>query len=82
MMTKEDYMKLPKERLAELLVERDIPQMSPSPTYIPTIIQQARPLCYEPKGTCTNSFHDCVNCPRLATTGGTWTTDTQGTDIK
>lgn len=81
-MTKEDYMKLSKERLAELLVERDIPQMFPPPTYIPTIIQQARPLCYEPGGTCTNPFHDCVNCPRLATTGGTWTTDTQGTGIK
>ena len=25
MLTKEDYMKLPKERLAELLVERDMP---------------------------------------------------------
>ena len=43
MMTKEDYMKLPKERLAELLVERDIPQMSPSPTYIPTIINRQNP---------------------------------------
>ena len=79
-MNKEDYMRLPKERLAELLVERDIPQIAPTP-YIPPIIQQARPLCYEPGGICTNPFHDCINCPRTST-GGTWTTDTIDTSIK
>ena len=55
-MTKKDYMRLPKERLAELLVEAD---------------QRLRPFivalklqCYEPGGTCTNPFHDCINCPK------------------
>ena len=86
-MTKEDYMRLPKERLAELLALRDTAeevnkklmgrQESPN-----IIVQQWHPMCYEPGGTCTNPFHDCVNCPRTATTGGTWTMNTQGTDIK
>lgn len=33
----------------------------------------ARPLCWEPGGTCTNPQMDCVNCPRK-TTGGVFNT--------
>ena len=76
-MKKEDYMKLTKERLAELLAERD------SQPVIPTIIDNSHLSCFE-GGPCLNPFHDCVNCPRQ-TTGGSWTstrtistTDTTG----
>lgn len=57
MLTKEDYMKLSKERLAELLVERD---REPALT-IPIV---ANPKCYEPGGTCINPQRDCINCPK------------------
>lgn len=70
-MTKEDYMKLTKERLAELLAERD------SQPVIPTIIESSRLSCFE-GGPCLNPFHDCVNCPRQ-TTGG-WSTTTVTTN--
>jgi len=55
MLTKEDYMKLSKERLAELLVEKDSIPVYPSyPTY-PGII-------YEPpyKVTCTTDSTNTV----------------------
>lgn len=58
-MTKEDYMKLSKERLAELLAERDLGTMNnPAPVspYDP------RPLCGF-GGYCTNIHRDCVGCP-------------------
>lgn len=63
-MKKEDYMKLSKERLAELLEERDneprlIPASAP-----PVVLQGHHPLCYEPGGTCMNPQMDCINCPR------------------
>ena len=65
-MTKKDYMCLPKERLAELLVERDnIPSFIPYPP-----LYQSRPLCWEPGGTCINPQMDCINCPRRTTRGG------------
>ena len=54
-MTKEDYMRLPKEKLAELLVEKETQRFA---------YMQIHPLCYEPGGTCTNPFHDCINCPK------------------
>lgn len=54
-MTKEDYMRLPKERLAELLVEKENQRFA---------YMQFHPLCYEQGGTCTNPFHDCINCPK------------------
>lgn len=57
-MTKEDYMKLPKERLAELLAEKDN-----EPKFIP-YTPPALP-CYG--GICTNPFHDCIGCPQHAT---------------
>lgn len=84
-MKKEDYMKLSKERLAELLVEQektlaDLRELLTRATAPPTIIkQEARPLCWEEGGTCMNPQMDCVNCPRhgysgrtVTTTGGTW----------
>jgi hypothetical protein len=67
-MTKEDYMKLSKERLAELLAERD------SKPIIPIPIGASRPGCYG-GGVCTNPFHDCINCPRQSS-DGIWTTNT------
>lgn len=30
----------------------------------------ARPLCWEPGGACTNPQMDCVNCPKKTTGGG------------
>lgn len=58
MLTKEDYMKLPKERLAELLVERD--NQLP---IVHTPFSQIVP-CYAPDGICTNPLRDCINCPK------------------
>lgn len=61
MLTKEDYMKLPKERLAELLAERDL-----SVTHVPVYhlpYSQTLP-CYAPDGICTNPQRDCINCPK------------------
>ena len=77
-MKKEDYMRLPKERLAELLEERDNePRYIPTPNFSP-LVQGYHPLCYEPGGTCTNPQMDCVNCPRHYTTGGFVTTTGTG----
>lgn len=52
-MTKEDYMKFSKERLAGLLAERDMPTQIPN---------DPRPMCGF-GGYCTNPYRDCVNCP-------------------
>ena len=67
MLTKEDYMKLPKERLAELLVEKDnqtpfTPKLS---CYDP---------CYDLNAPCPNPQKDCINCPRRGYTGNVITT--------
>ena len=67
-MTKEDYMKLSKERLAELLVERDRESTTTQLSY--------HPQCYEPGGICTNPHRDCINCPRTNMATGYWTTTT------
>lgn len=72
-MTKEDYMKLSKERLAELLAERDA---YPSDV-IPINPHDPRPLCGF-GGYCTNKFRDCVNCPGIYTPLSTTTTTTGG----
>ena len=80
-MTKEDYMKLSKERLAELNVEKDLLLLCsggnnggnnnnfPYPTVngIP---------CFAPGGYCTNPQMDCINCPR---SHGGYTTISTGT---
>ena len=72
-MRKEDYMRLPKERLAELLEERD--NMSHTPTFPPIQITPPNPPCYAPDGTCMNPQQDCIGCPKLWSTGGSWATD-------
>ena len=79
-MTKEDYMRLPKERLAELLVEMEEkflqPITIPNMPAIPTT----------PHGWicdvthCTNPFHDCINCP-IKTTGGITSTNSTSHEI-
>lgn len=58
MMTKEDYMKLSKERLAEMLVEKDI-TVSQSPYSFPMTI----PHCPFDGGCCTYCG-SCTYCPR------------------
>lgn len=81
-MTKKDYMCLPKERLAELLVERDN-----APSFIP-YFPIYKPHCWEPGGICTNPMRDCINCPRMTvmemynTSSGTSTGNTSATDGK
>ena len=60
-MTKEDYMKLPKERLAELLAEKD---------NVPMYIPYNPPTLLCNGSVCTNPFHDCINCPRQVTGWG------------
>ena len=65
-LTKEDYMRLPKERLAELLVERDNEILTP--ITLPKI--PSNPSLFECDGIhCINPQMDCINCPRR-TTGG------------
>lgn len=64
-LTKEDYMRLPKERLAELLVEMDshpIQDIREIPI-VPTPGPKVNWWC---DGTiCTNPQMDCINCPRM-----------------
>lgn len=70
-MTKEDYMFLPKERLAELLAERDAQDKI---DYTP--IDLFIPHCYDPDGVCTNPLKDCTNCPKQFDDGTTTITTT------
>ena len=82
MMTVNDYMKLSKKRLAEMLVERDkidSQRQAPLMPYPYPITYESKP-CYAPDGICTNPFHDCINCPRQFGSGG-YTTSTN-TNIK
>lgn len=60
-MTKEDYMRLPKARLAELLAERDA--LEERFRGIP--LQTWQHPCSDPSYPCINPQHDCVNCPRM-----------------
>ena len=76
MLTKEDYMKLPKERLAELLVEKENRQ----PMVIPAAPNQLP--CCTPGGVCTNPFHDCINCPKPWGDSGVITRTTTNTTFK
>lgn len=69
-MTKEDYMKLSKERLAELLAERDA-----YPSVNIPILNDPRPLCGY-GGYCTNKFRDCIDCPGIHYPTGTRTITT------
>ena len=63
-LTKSDLMHLPKERLAELIVEmqgeQNLTFTTPEkdvPHFIPFQIQH--PYCWEPGGICTNPQMDC-----------------------
>lgn len=87
-LTKEDLMKLSKERLVELLLETQTEQETePNVTpYIPWypynppyIYSQPHTIdtvpCWAPDGYCSNPHHDCIDCPKTATGGsGTWVT--------
>ena len=73
LLTKEDYLKLGIERLAELNVEKDKllykqehEQDTPYAPYAPYIPYEIKtsPLCYEEGGVCTNPQMDCINCPK------------------
>ena len=66
-MTKEDYMKLSKERLAELLANRD--SLIDKLFMIDNNTPYAIPPCYS-GGPCTNPHYDCINCPRKFNSGG------------
>ena len=70
-MTIEDYMKLSKQRLAEILAERDAREEFARGIYrgwFPTE-PTSHPFCYEPGGICVNPQMDCVNCPRRGSGG-------------
>lgn len=70
-MKKKDYMKLSKERLAELLEEHDVRD------YLTSIGQYNPPAivpCFAEGGYCTNKFRDCINCPKDWGAGTTTTT--------
>ena len=70
-MTKEDYMYLPKARLAEMLVERD-KQIAQPAINVPYV--KIDNTCPNTGGLCTNIFHDCINCPKRGYTWGTYET--------
>lgn len=53
-MTKEDYMKLSKERLAELLVERDQIEKQKEWIYPDSFKKGSFPDCCSPNGICKN----------------------------
>lgn len=62
MLTKDDLMKLSKEKLCELLLEEwSKKENTIKPFDFPSL---GRDDCYH-GGPCTNPFHDCINCPRL-----------------
>ena len=79
-LTKKDYMRLPKERLAELLELRDkADELMGRITSPSIVVAPYNPPCYAPDGICTNPQMDCINCPKRGLTSGHWTTDTGGT---
>ena len=71
-MTKEQYMKLTKQELAELLARRDIIEEMRLGSGGVTVTPY-EPPCYQ-GGPCTNPQMDCINCPRRGVTGGFSTT--------
>ena len=79
-LTKQDYMRLSKERLAELLVEMDSHPIEP----IQIPVMPTTPSGWGCDGTvCTNPQMDCINCPLKTTTIGRMvispnTNDTKG----
>ena len=78
MLTKDDLMKLSKERLCELLLEEwSKKENTLKPFDFPSLGMDD---CYH-GGQCTNPFHDCINCPRLFSGNGT-TISTDGTNLQ
>lgn len=78
MMTKEDYMHLPKERLAEMLVERDKQSVQPCVqpyVNVPHVQIVDDDSCPFGGGKCFNKFKDCVGCPKTSTTFTTTSTN-------
>lgn len=75
-MTYEDYMLLPKETLAKELARRDYLSTISAPMVVPPFPSEKYVPCYHPDGVCTNPFRDCVNCPKVWSTGGFTTTTT------
>jgi hypothetical protein len=71
MLTKDDLMKLSKERLCELLLEEwSKKENTLKPFDFPSL---CRDDCYH-GGPCTNPFHDCIDCPKMFGCGGYTTT--------
>lgn len=81
-LTKEDYSRFPKERLIELIIEKDeeifnlteqlMLRGSVQPTF-PWISNGGDIMavpCYAPNGICTNPCMDCINCPKRGLGGG------------
>lgn len=76
-LTKQDYMRLSKERLAELLVEMDSHPIEP----IQIPVMPTTPSGWMCDGIhCTNPQMDCINCPRKIT-GVTTTSPNTEMDI-
>ena len=74
MLTKDDLMKLSKERLVELLLEE---WSNKENTLKPSEFRSfGRDDCYH-GGPCTNPYHDCVDCPRIFSGNGTTGTNLQ-----
>ena len=69
MMTVEDYLKLPKRRLAELLVEKE----QSLPTYTPRIVGYS--VCPHDGKECFNNY-GCLGCARAGITITTTSNDT------
>ena len=96
-LTKEDLMKLSKERLVELLLETQTEQeTTPNITpYIPWypynppyIYSQPHTIdtvpCWAPGGYCSNKYHDCIDCPKTYSGGDNWitTASTDGSNLR
>ena len=76
-LSKQDLMRLPKERLAELLVEMQETITTPEPNPI----RPTPPVWAGCDGTiCLNPQMDCINCPRK-TSGGVYTAPNTATGI-
>jgi len=81
-MTVDDYMKLSKRRLAELLAERDARDLLTRQVLVPEPFNgQSYPPCFAKDGICTNPFMDCINCPKRWTTDGYGYTTCNGDGI-
>lgn len=61
-LTKEDLMRLPKERLAELILEMDSHPVKDN--NFPTFPSSPRQNWWCDGYICTNPQMDCINCPR------------------